>query len=141
VPQSLPIIEYLEELHPEPPMIGVTPEERLRVRSLERLCDAHVFSNIAKIVHNTHPFFTRWLVQSSDVVTTARRHLEHSLGVLDDAIGDRPFVAGDRPTIADCTLSAAMWFGNTMAAGVNLKRRPNVQRWLENFKARPSARA
>ena len=33
--ESLAIIEYLEELHPEPPMIGTDPLERARVRALE----------------------------------------------------------------------------------------------------------
>src|SRR5205823_682233 len=33
--ESLAIIEYLEDLHPAPPMIGTTPLERARVRALE----------------------------------------------------------------------------------------------------------
>ena len=37
LPESLAIIEYFEELHPNPPMIGTTPLERARARALERL--------------------------------------------------------------------------------------------------------
>src|ERR1051325_12136801 len=37
--ESLAIIEYFEELHPDPPMIGKTPLERARVRPLARIAE------------------------------------------------------------------------------------------------------
>ena len=37
--ESLAIIEYLEELNPDPPMIGTDPLERARVREAERMID------------------------------------------------------------------------------------------------------
>ncbi|NIW38320.1 MAG: hypothetical protein GWN32_18175, partial [Gemmatimonadetes bacterium] len=41
-----------------------------------------------------------------------RPNLERSLAVLEDTLSDgRPFVAGERCTIADCTLQAAFQFG------------------------------
>ncbi len=42
--ESLAIIEYLEELHPDPPMIGIEPLERARVRELERFADTSVLN-------------------------------------------------------------------------------------------------
>ena len=51
--ESLAIIEYLEELHPEPPMLGRTPLERARARELERLADLGVLLRVARIVHAT----------------------------------------------------------------------------------------
>ena len=54
VNESLAIIEYFEELHPDPPMIGRTPEERLKVRALERHCDIGILVNLARVVHATH---------------------------------------------------------------------------------------
>ncbi len=53
IAESLPIIEYLEELYPDPPMIGRTPLERLRVRSAERLVDTGVLGPAALVVHAT----------------------------------------------------------------------------------------
>src|SRR5512144_2168168 len=51
--ESLAIIEYLEELHPEPPMIGTTPLERARVRALERTADLGVLIGVARVFHAT----------------------------------------------------------------------------------------
>ena len=66
LPESLAIIEYFEELHPNPPMIGTTPLERARVRALERLCELSVLGRIAVIFQNTHPLFAGRLKQSAD---------------------------------------------------------------------------
>ena len=49
--ESLAIIEYLEELHPDPPLFGVTPEERAHARAVERAADIGVLLPIGQIVH------------------------------------------------------------------------------------------
>jgi glutathione S-transferase len=138
--ESLAIIEYLEELHPEPPMIGKTPRERARVRELERLCELAVLSPIAQYFQNSHPFMAGRLKQSPDAAENARSRLNTSLKVLDGIIGSSPFVAGAKPTIADCTLFASIGFAEFAQAPIDggLK---NVFRWYETFKQRPSAQA
>src|SRR5215470_19985113 len=47
--ESLAIMEYLEELHPNPPMLGTTPLERARVREIERIIELGVLGRIAQI--------------------------------------------------------------------------------------------
>jgi glutathione S-transferase len=138
--ESLAIIEYLEELHPEPPMIGRTPLERARVRELERICELGVLLSVGTIFQNTHPFMAARLKQSAEAAENARKRLATHLAVLDARIGSNPFVAGARPTIADCTLFAALEF--TEFAGVALDpAHRNVARWHAEFKKRPSASA
>ena len=51
--ESLAIIEYLEELHPEPPMIGSTPLEPARTRRLERIAELGVLFRLSYYVHYT----------------------------------------------------------------------------------------
>jgi glutathione S-transferase len=140
IPESLAIIEFFEEQHPTPPMIGTTPVERARTRALERICELGVLSRVAQIFQNTHPFMAGRLKQSAEAADNARAMMAASLKVLDDAIGNQPFVAGTRPTIADCTLVAALDFGEF--AGVPLDPAfKNVGRWYAAFKERPSAQA
>ena len=140
LPESLAIIEYFEELHPDPPMIGTAPLERARVRALERLCELSVLGRIAVIFQNTHPLFASRLKQSADAAESARSALAVNLKVLDAKIGSNPFVAGAKPTIADCTLLAALQFAEfgQIAIDPGLK---NLHRWYESFKQRPSAAA
>ncbi|MFN8641153.1 MAG: glutathione S-transferase family protein [Candidatus Binatia bacterium] len=140
LPESLAIIEYLEELHPEPPMIGRTPLARARVRAVERICELGVLSNVATVFQNTSPFFAQRVKQSAEAAENARLRLAANLTVLDATIGERAFVCGDQPTIADCTLFAALEFA--AFAGVAIAPQlANVRRWHAAFKQRPSATA
>jgi glutathione S-transferase len=139
--ESMAIIEYLEELHPEPPMIGTTPEERIEVRRLERMGELGLLQQVARILQSSHPFFARRYKQGPDGVANGEKNLYGTLKVLDGIVGGRPFLAGDRPSIADFTAFAALEFATMMGHPVDLGGRPNIQRWFENFSQRPSAKA
>lgn len=138
--ESLAIIEYLEELNPEPPMIGTNALERARTREVERICEQGVMASIGTIFQNTSPFFAGRIKQSADAADNARGRLPQVLAVLDARIGSNPFVAGPPPTIADCTLFAA--FGFASFAGVTIPAEfKNLARWHAEYSKRPSAAA
>jgi glutathione S-transferase len=138
--ESLAIMEYFEEQHPRPPMIGNTPLERARVRALERIAELGVLVRVGTIFQNTHPFMAGRIQQSADAAATARGQLAASLKVLDAKIGAHPFVAGEQPTIADCTLFAALEFAEFAQVALD-PACSNVARWYAAFKQRPSAQA
>ena len=138
--ESLAIVEYFEELHPNPPMIGATPLERARVRALERIAELGVLTRVATIFQNSHPFMAARIKQSADAAENARGQLATSLKVLDERIGRQPFVAGPKPTIADCTLLAALDFAEFAQVALD-PAYSNVVRWYADFKKRPSAQA
>lgn len=145
LPESLAIMEYLEELHPTPSMIGGSPRERARVRALERIAELGVLGPISTVFLHSHPFMTSHpamvgrVKPSPEAAEYGRTRLAESLRVLDGAIGEQPFVAGARPTIADCTLFAALDFADTMEIGWSGFE--HVGRWYAAFKRRPSAPA
>lgn len=138
--ESLAIMEYLDELNGEPSLVGRTPLERARTREVERISEIGVLNNVGTIFQNTSPFFAGRLKQSADAAENAKNRLAAALRVLDARIGDRPFVCGDRPTIADCTLFAALEFASFAGVEIDPALR-NVHRWWEAFKQRPSAQA
>ena len=138
--ESLAIIEYFEELHPEPNMIGRTPLERARTRELERIGEVGVLSGVAAVFQNTSPMFAGRIKQSPEAAETGRMRLLNALRVLNDRIGNQQFVAGSTPSIADCTLLAGLDFATF--AGVEVpKELGNVHRWVTEFRKRPSAKA
>lgn len=135
--ESLAIIEYLEELHPDPPMIGRTPAERARNREIERVTELEVLIPIARIVHATKS--PLGFAPNPEVAGYFRRSLTHALGFLDQLLADgRPFLAGERPTLADCTLQAALQFGRFGSVDL-APSLGHVQRWDEQFRKRDSA--
>jgi len=104
--QSLAIMEYLEETHPQPPLLPREPFARARVRSLALLvaCEIHPLNNLRTLTH-----LRKALGQSEEQVNAWYRHwIADGLGKLEatlsgtDATGR--FCHGDHPTIADCCL-------------------------------------
>jgi len=135
--ESLPIVEYLEEVFPQPPMIGTTPLERQRVRAMERLCEMSVLMRVGRIFRNSHPMFAG-PSQMPALAEQARAELPGVLATIDRMVGRHEFVAGASPTIADCTLFAA--FNLARAGGIAIDpSAANLARWWAMFSARPSA--
>jgi len=134
IAESLPIVEYLEELHPDPPMLGTTPLERLRVRSTERLVDTGVLGPAAFVVHATRS--PLGLPPRPQMAEFFRGRLDETLPLVDARLAAAPFLCGERPTIADCTLWAALGFARF--GGVEIaERHRHLARWREEFARRP----
>lgn len=137
--ESLAIIEYLEELHPEPPMIGGNARERARVRELERIAELGVLFPVAYIIHTTNS--PLGLPPSPEVAARFRRILPEALRVLDSRLADgRAFIAGGGPTIADCTLQAALQFARFGKVEID-PAFEHVARWDRAYREREAARS
>ena len=104
--QSLAIMEYLDETHPQPPILPRDPLGRARVRSLAALvaCEIHPVNNLRVLQH-----LKKALGQSEDQVNAWYRHwIADGLAKLEADLsrgkGSGRYAHGDSPTIADCCL-------------------------------------
>ena len=137
--ESVAIIQYLEELHPKAPMIGTDPLERARVFELERVADVGVLLPIGQLVHATNS--PLGLPPNPAVAERARDALPVRLNFLNERLSDaRPFLAGERPTIADCTLAAALQFARFGKVELDPDYE-HVARWDREYRERAPARA
>lgn len=134
--ESLAIIEYFEELHPEPPMWGSTPVERARARRLERIADIGVLGRVGRYVHATKSPLPG-VPPRPGLAALMREELPLPLRVLDEEVAGRPFLAGDRPTVGDCTLFAAVAFAGFVDLDL-LEGFAELSRWHADFGKRPS---
>ena len=92
--ESVAIIEYLEELVPEPPMIGDTPLARARARDLDRINEIGVLMPIARIVDSTAS--PLGLPPNPAVADFFREALPPNLAVVEERLRDgRPLLMGD----------------------------------------------
>lgn len=108
--ESLTIMEYLEELYPVPPLIGRTPLERALVRQTERIAETRVLNPLARFIHAARS--PRGLPPSQEIAESARPVLAKGLAYFEALFADgRAYAAGGQPSIADCTLAAALNFG------------------------------
>lgn len=104
--QSLAIIEYLEETHPQVALLPADPVGRARVRALALTvaCDTHPLTNLRVLKHLTGPLG----LSEADKLAWYRHWLGEGMAMLeahlanDSATGR--FCHGDTPTLADCCL-------------------------------------
>ncbi|MCD6042884.1 MAG: putative maleylacetoacetate isomerase [Burkholderiales bacterium] len=102
--QSLAIMEYLEEKHPQPALLPKDPLGRARVRSLSDLiaCEIHPLNNL-----RTLQYLKRQLGQGEEQVNIWYRYwIADGLAKLEAELGAKAgkFCHGDVPTMADCCL-------------------------------------
>lgn len=139
ITESAAIIEYLEELYPDPPMIGSEPLARARVRTLAMLGNDLVARGQLWLWNRTGAFPAKERVPSPEAAERMHHYVSELLDVLETEIGENPFLAGAVPTIADCATFPIFQtarerfdlpFGNSL---------PRLNAWYERFRARPSA--
>ncbi len=104
--QSMAIIEYLDETHPDPPLLPATPEDRGRVRSIAQAiaCDIHPLNNLRVL-----KYLTGTLGIGDDAKDAWYRHwIEIGLAALETELAadhrTGAFCHGAAPTLADVCL-------------------------------------
>jgi glutathione S-transferase len=136
------ICEYLEELHPQPPLIGRSAEERAETRMWTRRIDLNIVEPLTNGFRYAEglPMFKDRIYciphAAADLKEVARRGLLW----LDGLLGNAPFIAGERFTLADILLFCFVDFGARVGQPLDRGNR-NILRWHESIAARPSASA
>lgn len=110
--QSLAIIEYLDDMHPEPPLLPTEPLARAQVRALAQLiaCEIHPLNNLRVL---------KYLVKDLKVEEEAKndwyRHwVRTGLEAFERMLVQQPasrFCWGETPTLADCCLVPQIFNG------------------------------
>ena len=139
--ESIAICRYIEELHPEPNLFGATPLERALVEMWQRRVEWHLLLPIAQVFRHSHPHMSQMEdPQVADWAAANRPRALRNMMIFDDVLRDRPFIAGQRFTVADITGLVALDFAKPARLAVPPEL-TNLLRWHESLKARPSAAA
>ncbi len=136
------ICEYLEELHPQPPLIGSTPEERAKTRMWVRRIDLNIVEPMTNGFRYSQGLAmfkdrVRTMPQAADDLKTLA---QEKIAWLDGLIAGRTWIAGERFTLADILLYAFLDFGGQVGQSLNTENK-NIAAWFDRVKARPSAAA
>ena len=102
--QSMAILEYLEETHPEPPLLPRDPVARAQVRALAQDigCDIHPLNNLRVL-----RYLKTDLGQEQETVDRWYRHwIATGLAIVEQRLSATAgqFSFGDTPGLADCLL-------------------------------------
>ncbi|MGH8714323.1 MAG: maleylacetoacetate isomerase [Casimicrobiaceae bacterium] len=135
VTQSLAIIEYLDEVHPDPPLLPSPPAARARVRAiaLAIACDIHPLDNLRVL-----RYLTRTLGVGEEAKDAWYRHwIELGLAAIEARLAadaaTAMFCHGDAPTLADVCLVPQL--ANARRADMALEPYPTLMRIDANCRA------
>jgi maleylacetoacetate isomerase len=118
--QSMAIIEYLDETHPEPALLPAGALGRARVRALAQLvaCEIHPLNNLRVL-----KYLTRELKLEEDAKNTWYRHwVREGLQAYERELALLPastYSYGDTPTLADCCLVPQIFNGQRFNVDVS----------------------
>jgi maleylacetoacetate isomerase len=110
--QSMAIIEYLDETHPEPALLPREPLARARVRALAQLiaCEIHPLNNLRVL-----KYLVRELKVEEEAKNAWYRHwVRDGLEAFERELSRLPastYCYGETPTLADCCLVPQIFNG------------------------------
>jgi maleylacetoacetate isomerase len=135
ITQSLAIIEWLDETHPEPPLLPKDPLRRAKVRAFADVlaCDTHPVQNLKVLAR------LRELGLREDQVTAwAGWANREGLSACEKLIANEPgpFCFGDAPGIADLCLVPQL--ANARRFGVDVNAFPRLLKAEAAAKAMPA---
>ncbi len=123
IPESEVIAEYLEEIHPEPSLLGSAPRETAHIRTLARLGDIYIINNMFMLSRQTGALSRRTptAARNDAVSEQLAGEVVRNLKALDKLIGGDGFACCGRITLADCALLPGLFFVEKVlpAAGVD----------------------
>ncbi len=120
--QSLAIIEYLDEVHPHPPLLPRDPVERAQVRAMAQLiaCDIHPLNNVAPL-----RYLKNVLGQDQEKIDAWYHHwIIEGFEALETMVEPGPYAHGGEVTLAD--LCIVPQIANARRLKVPLDRFPRL---------------
>ncbi len=123
ITQSLAIIEWLEETHPQPPLLPKDPLRRARIRAFAQVlaCDTHPVQNLKVLAR-----LRQLGILEEKVTEWAAWANREGLSACEALIGNEPgpFCFGEAPTIADLCLVPQL--ANARRFGVDVAAFPRL---------------
>jgi len=143
---EVPAIQrYLEEIRPEPPLLGTTPKTKAQVAMWERRVEIEGFGSVMEAVRNAVPALKGRAIagphdyeQIPALVERSRQRVRNFYTDFNARLADVPFMAGDAFSVADITGVVTVDFA-TKAAELPIRgEHTALKRWYDLVSARAS---
>jgi glutathione S-transferase len=138
--ESVAICRYFEELHPEPALFGTGAIERATIEMWNRRMELSLFVPVGMVWVHLHELTRRIIKQVPEVGEQQRKVVETRYRWLDEELANRPFLAGDKYSIADITALCVVDFAQFNNITIQPDQK-NLARWHQSVSSRPSATA
>src|SRR5258708_34480780 len=102
ITESIAICRYFEALKPDPPLFGRGALELARIEMWNRRLELHLLFPVSHVFRNSHPAMKDMEVPQVPAWAEANKpRIQEFIVLLDHELGQRPFVAGHKFSVAD----------------------------------------
>ena len=115
MPESDVIAEYLEEIYPEPSLLGATPRETAHIRTIARVGDIYIMNNMFMLSPQS-----RSATRNQGIVDLLGGQVVRNIKALDRMIATDGFACSGRLTLADCALVPALFLVENVLPSLDL---------------------
>ena len=147
ITDAVAICAYFEDLHPEPPLIGRTPQERAVTIAWNRRIERDGFYAAMEAFRNATPGLKGRAIPGPDdhaqipaLAERGRARVARFFTAMDAHLETREFVAGPRYSMADITAQITIEFAKWAKLPIPGSC-AHLARWFAAVSARPSAKA
>ncbi|SLN61350.1 Glutathione S-transferase GST-6.0 [Pseudoruegeria aquimaris] len=140
--ESAAICEYLEETHPEPPLMPKSAEERYEVRRLVAWFDDKFHNEVTSklLYERVNKKVMKLGYPDSRNVKFGAQKIKYHLDYMGWLLEQRRWLAGNSMTLADFA-AAAHLSSLDYISDVDWNRNQNVRDWYAKIKSRPAFRS
>ena len=138
------ITAYLEARYPEPPLLGITPNEKAQIASWNWRVEFEGLMAVAEALRNSAPAMSNRALpgqmdypQIPELAQRGLARLQQFFGMLDERLADRNFIATDSFSVADITAVVAVDFARVVRIKPG-EQHPHLQRWRAAMAQRAS---
>ncbi len=139
------ILRYLEEICPGDPLLGTTPKDKALVAMWERRMELEGFAAVMEAVRNAATGLKGRAIagahsyeQIPALVERGRQRVAYFYSDLEVRLGEVPFIAGDRFSVADITAIVTVDFAAKALSLPIPEGQAASRRWYASVSARPS---
>lgn len=139
--ETVAICRYLEALYPDPNLMGETALEAAQVEMWHRRVEFSLLFHIAQVARHSIPAMQALeRVQVPEWGEACKPRAAKALAELNARLGEAPYVAGQRFTIADIAALVAIDFMRVLRQ-TPPEEMTALHDWLARVRERPSAKA
>jgi glutathione S-transferase len=145
--ESVAICSYLENLHPDPPLMGTTPTEKALVLNWNNIVEQYGMLSIAEMLRNWSPGFRDRVFpgkinypQMPELVERGRLRTLQFFDLIENRLQQSAWLAGEQFSLADISLLAITDFASWVEIDP-LENRSALKDWYAKMSQRESIKA
>lgn len=142
ISHSQTIIEFLEEAHPDLPLMPQGPVERAEVRRICAWFDDKFYREVSEYILNdkVYKFFKTGVTPNASILKIARSNISYHLDYIEFLLSIKTWLGGNEFSIADITAACHISSLDYLSEIPWESNRPLFKEWYSVVKSRPSFR-